>query len=209
MHSYPRACPNHFRVDETTESYRKLHETPANVMYFILVTHMGATLWRHRVAMFGARGAVRAYNRFADAVMHMRECTWPLRRGTTSKTRARPTQARSHKADLTRTSACETTAHTPEEVETATPPAVRDALGVVIALSPEAAQVKPREARRVEMPGQKRRFVKQTDYRPTTPRGLRGSSIFTIQRYSATSAGLRQDHSISAHTQTAAPGERP
>ena len=71
MHSYPRACPNHYRVDETTESYRKLHETPANVMYFILVTHMGATLWRHRVAMFGARGAVWACNRFADAVMHI------------------------------------------------------------------------------------------------------------------------------------------
>ena len=40
-------------------------------MYFILVTHTGATLWRHRVAMFGARRAVRAYNRLADAVMHI------------------------------------------------------------------------------------------------------------------------------------------
>ena len=36
------------------EAYRMLHATPANVMYFILVTHTGATLWRNRVAMFGA-----------------------------------------------------------------------------------------------------------------------------------------------------------
>ena len=48
-----------------------LHASPANVMYFILVTHAGATLWRHRVAMFGARGAVWAHNWFADAVMHI------------------------------------------------------------------------------------------------------------------------------------------
>ena len=87
-------------------AYRKLHATPANVMYFILVTHMGATLCRHRVAMFGARGAVWAHNRLADAVMHIARVYLALWRGTTSTTRARLTRARSHRADLTRTSAC-------------------------------------------------------------------------------------------------------
>ena len=72
------------------------------------------------------------------------------------------------------------------------PTAVRDALGVVIALSPEATQIKPREAWKVKMLGPKREdSCRWTDYRPTTPRGLRGSSISTTQRYSATSAGQR------------------
>ena len=75
-------------------------------MYFILVTHMGATLWRYRVAMVGAKGAVWACNRFADAVMHIARVYLALWRGTTSTTRARSTRARSHRADSKRTSAC-------------------------------------------------------------------------------------------------------
>ena len=48
-----------------------LHTTPVNAMRFILVTHTGATRWRHRVAMFGAGRAAYAYNRLTDAVMHI------------------------------------------------------------------------------------------------------------------------------------------
>ena len=58
-----------------------------------------------------------------------------------------------------------------------------------MALSPEATQTKPREARRVKMLIPKRGFVQWTDYRPTTPRSLRESSISTTQQHSDNSAG--------------------
>jgi len=164
-------------------AYRKLHATPANVMYFILVTHMGATLWRHRVAMFGARGAVWAYNRFADAVMHIARVYLANMAvhyvGDTDVVDAGPI-AQSGFDAYERT--CELLRIRLKKSKRQPPTAVRDALGVVIALSPEAAQVKPREVRRVQ---------KVDSLSPNAPRGLRGSSISTIQRYSATSAGQR------------------
>lgn len=144
-------------------------------MYFILVTHTGATLWRHRVAMFGARGAVWAYNRFADAVMHTAR-VYPDTMtahyvGNTGAGDAGPIAQSGFDAYERM---CELLRIRLKKSKRQPPTAVRDALGVVIALSPEAAQVKPREARRVQMLG-----------------GSRGSSISTIQRYSATSAGQR------------------
>ena len=66
-----------------------------------------------------------------------------------------------------------------------TPTAVRDALGAVIALPPEAAQVKPTSQENA-MQGQK-----VDSLSPNAPRGLRRSSISTIQRYSAISARQR------------------
>ena len=70
------------------------------------------------------------------------------------------------------------TAHTPVKVVTATPTAARDALGVITALSPDAAQVKPREARGVKMLGQKRGFVEADRLSPEDAERFAGKLNF-------------------------------
>ena len=160
-------------------AYRKLHATPANVMYFILVTHMGATLWRHRVAMFGARGAVWAYNRFADAVMHIARVYLAIMAvhyvDDTGAVDAGPIAQSGFDAYERM---CELLRIRLKKSKRQPPTAVRDALGVVIALSPEAAQVKPRETRRVKMLGQKRGFVEADRLSPNDAERFAGKLNF-------------------------------
>jgi hypothetical protein len=52
-------------------AYRQLPARPLHCMFVLLITDAGPTLWRHRVTMFGSKAAVWAYNRFADAIMHL------------------------------------------------------------------------------------------------------------------------------------------
>ena len=123
-------------------AYRKLHATPANVMYFILVTHTGATLWRHRVAMFGARGAVWAYNRFADAVMHIARVYLAIMAlhyvDDTGAVDAGPISQSGVDAYERM---CELLRIRLKKSKRQPPTAVRDALGVVTTFSPKTAQV--------------------------------------------------------------------
>lgn len=52
-------------------AYRQLPGWPRSVMWMVLMTASGPTLWQHLVIVFGAKAAVWAYNRFGDAIMHL------------------------------------------------------------------------------------------------------------------------------------------
>ena len=52
-------------------AYRQLPGRPRSVMWMILMTMYGPTLWQHLMTLFGSKAAVWAYNRFGDAIMHV------------------------------------------------------------------------------------------------------------------------------------------
>ena len=55
-------------------AYRQLLGAPQWLLWVLLFTPAGPTLWKHLVLVFGAKGAVWAYNRIADAITHLARC---------------------------------------------------------------------------------------------------------------------------------------
>ena len=96
------------------------------------------------MAIFGARGAVWACNRFADAVMHIARVYLAIMAlhyvDDTGAVDAGPIAQGGFEAYERM---CKLLRIRLKKSKRQTPTAVRDALGAVIALSPEAAQVKP------------------------------------------------------------------
>ena len=52
-------------------AYRQLPARPLHLLWVLLRSSEGWSLWQHLVALFGSKAAVWIYNRFADAVMHI------------------------------------------------------------------------------------------------------------------------------------------
>jgi hypothetical protein len=137
-------------------------------MHSILVTHMGTTLGRYRVAMVGAEGAVRACIRLADAVMRIARVHLASWRGTTSTTRAR-LRGRYGRGRCVRAHV-QTTAHTLKKPNRQIPTAVRDAT--------EEAQAKPRESRECEAETDGGRSISKHAERLTSKLDFYNTAVF-------------------------------
>ena len=55
-------------------AYRQLPAGPQWLLFVILFTAQGPSLWKHRVALFGSKGAVWAYLRVGDALVTLARC---------------------------------------------------------------------------------------------------------------------------------------